>query len=163
MSEPIRVTATSRSLSLFIPGEPVAKGRPRASIQGGKIHMRTPRATRAYERRIREAVAAELIMSGLRQPHILPVRLTVEATYPYRKSAPTGWTAKAWREARIDKYTVPKHTKPDLDNITKAVLDGVQGGGWIKDDGQVVDLRAKKQWGPTPGVWVHLEIDPPPG
>lgn len=158
----ITVTSSAYTLSLRIPGPPVPKGRPRASVQGGRVHMRTPAATRAYEAMIRDAVRAELLASRLATPHLGPVHLTVHAVYAYPKTAPRGWTAARWRDAQARGQEVAKPTRPDLDNLVKAVLDGVQGGGWVKDDGQIYAVHATKTWGPSPGVWVQLSVDPPP-
>lgn len=157
----ITVTADAHTLTLHIPGDPVPKGRPRASVQGGRVHMRTPSATRAYESMIRDAVRAELLASRIATPRTGPAHLVVRAVFAYPKTAPRGWTAARWRAAQAAGQEVAKPTRPDLDNLVKAVLDGVQGGGWVKDDGQVWAIRATKAWGPTPGVWMQITTDPP--
>lgn len=41
------------------------------------------------------------------------------------------------------KVTMPAK-RPDLDKLTRAVLDGLVAGGALGDDGQVVDLCARK-------------------
>lgn len=158
----ITVTTSDNTLTLHIPGDPVPKGRPRASVQGGRVHMRTPSATRAYESMIRDAVRAELLASRIATPRTGPAHLVVRATFAYPKAAPRGWTAAQWRGVQAIGGVVAKPTRPDLDNLVKAVLDGVQGGGWIKDDGQVCSLHATKMWGPTPGVWMQITAHPTP-
>jgi len=40
-----------------------------------------------------------------------------------------------------------KPTKPDIDNLAKAVLDALQDAKIIKDDSQVVGLTATKWYG----------------
>jgi Holliday junction resolvase RusA-like endonuclease len=49
--------------------------------------------------------------------------------------------------------------KPDLDKLIRAVLDGLTDGGAWKDDGQVVELTARKLYvlpGLTPGAKIEI-------
>ena len=50
------------------------------------------------------------------------------------------------RPKRFSKRLVerqPKTTRPDVDNLTKALLDGLQGGVF-NDDAQLVEVKARK-------------------
>ena len=47
-------------------------------------------------------------------------------------------------------------TKPDLDNVIKAVLDGCNGVAYL-DDKQIVELNATARYAETPGVRVVIE------
>lgn len=49
--------------------------------------------------------------------------------------------------------------KPDIDNIIKAILDGLNKTMFI-DDKQIVELSVKKQYGETPCVIVEYEEIP---
>ena len=40
-----------------------------------------------------------------------------------------------------------KTTRPDLDNYVKAINDGLQSGGVIADDSQIISMTATKQFG----------------
>lgn len=59
------------------------------------------------------------------------------------------------------------HVYPDLDKLARAVLDCLgkkKGGGAIGDDAQVVDLTARKRYGPAPGVLItvtSLDLETP--
>lgn len=44
---------------------------------------------------------------------------------------------------------------PDLDKLVRAVLDGLTAIAY-RDDGQVTTLRASKEYGPEPGLWVQM-------
>lgn len=43
------------------------------------------------------------------------------------------------------KSTKLSFPKPDVDNLAKAVMDGLNNHLW-KDDSQVIDLRVTKRW-----------------
>lgn len=45
---------------------------------------------------------------------------------------------------RFENY---KTTKPDLDNLEKAVMDALTTAKWWTDDSIVVDKRSVKVWG----------------
>ena len=47
------------------------------------------------------------------------------------------------------------HTRPDLDKLIRAVLDGLTGVAY-EDDGQVTKVIAQKQYGTNEGVWIRL-------
>jgi crossover junction endodeoxyribonuclease RusA len=50
--------------------------------------------------------------------------------------------------------------RPDLDKLVRAVLDGLQAGGAFADDGQVVDLYARKSFASEarpPGCVIEIE------
>ena len=44
---------------------------------------------------------------------------------------------------------------PDLDKLVRAVLDGLTAVAY-RDDGQVTNLTATKQYGAEPGLWVQM-------
>lgn len=48
--------------------------------------------------------------------------------------------------------------KQDIDKLARAVLDGLVIGGLLNDDGQVITLRASKEYGPAPGVLIGVRI-----
>lgn len=51
---------------------------------------------------------------------------------------------------------VVKSTRPDLDNLSKSVLDCLVDSGWIKDDGLIVELILRKGHGESPMVIVDI-------
>lgn len=132
-----------KSVTLFVQGRPQGKGRPRMT-RAGRVY--TPPATRDYERRIRNAwtdAAGDFTFGPL------PVRVTIRAVFPIPKSA-----TKARRERMAAGLEIPMK-KPDIDNICKAVMDGLNGAAY-QDDAQVVSVRARKQYGTDPGLEVTV-------
>lgn len=135
-------------LSFEIPGDPVAKARPRATMMMGRAHLYTPAKTEKYEARV--AIFAQQAMAG-RPVFEGPVALSVTALFPI----PPSWTKKRQAAARAG---AEHHTKkPDLDNVLKAIKDGLNGVAW-KDDSQVCVLRdCRKGYSDTPRVLVTVE------
>jgi Holliday junction resolvase RusA-like endonuclease len=51
----------------------------------------------------------------------------------------------------------PDRRRRDIDNVLKSLLDSLEHGGAFHDDGQIVDLRARKL-NPIPGGKVVVQI-----
>lgn len=132
-----------------IPGEPVAKARARATMIAGRARMYTPAKTERFEARV--ALFAQQAMAG-RPPLEGAVALTVVALFPVSESWPKKRKAAALEGREL-------HTKkPDLDNIIKAVKDGMNGIVW-RDDAQVAILReCRKGYDALPRVHVMVEL-----
>lgn len=45
----------------------------------------------------------------------------------------------------------------DIDKLVRGVLDGIDIGGLINDDSQVVDVRASKRYSVDPGVTIYID------
>lgn len=131
-----------------IPGEPTAKARPRATMMQGRARLYTPAKTEKYEARV--ALFAQQAMAG--RPVIEgPVALSVTALFPI----PASWPKK--RQAAARAGTEQHIKRPDLDNVLKAIKDGLNGVAW-KDDSQVCVLReCRKGYSDTPRVLVTVE------
>ena len=115
---------------------PVPKGRPR--FYGN--HAVTPEKTRLYEALIRDSWTYEK-MDG---PIIVSMKFTFEIPKSYSK------------KKRSELLYRPKTTKPDLDNLVKAVLDGLQGEAF-DDDSIVCGIVATKEYGTEPKVSIVVE------
>ena len=134
-------------IEFTVPGQPQGKGRAKIVKIGGFSRMATPAATVAYEGLI--AHAAQSAMQGA--PLIDgPVACLVEM----RLQVPASWSKKKQTEALAG--GVLPTTKPDIDNVVKAIFDGMNGVVW-RDDVQVVDLLTKKRYSATPGVVVSVK------
>ena len=63
------------------------------------------------------------------------------------------------RNADVLKPSAPAYVTvwPDLDKLSRAVLDALVQGGLIADDSAVAALSAQKRYAPTPGVRVTVK------
>lgn len=127
-------------MHLVIYGKPFAKQRPRMTRQG---HAFTPKATVTFESTVRELAARELAT-----PYVGPVALTVTAVFEPARS----WSRKK-REAAMG---TPHIQRPDMDNVVKAIQDGLNRVAF-GDDSQIADLRATKLWGSPERTEVTVE------
>ena len=140
------MTKHDHSVAFLVPGKPTGKGRPRAARRGKHITLYTPEKTAAYESTV--ALAASQAMNG--QPLIAgPVDVIMHMVMPI----PTSWSKRKQDEALAG--TLMPTTKPDMDNVVKAVFDAVNGVVW-NDDTQVVGLQVLKRYGATPCVRVII-------
>jgi Holliday junction resolvase RusA-like endonuclease len=133
-------------IAFTIPGEPQGKGRPRVGRIADHASMFTPAKTAAYEGLI--AHAAQQAMAGA-----APVECACAVQVSITVSVPRSWSKKKAAAALLGE--VYPTTKPDTDNVVKAVFDGMNGVVW-RDDVQAVDLAVRKRYGATPGVFVRV-------
>lgn len=133
-------------LTFTVPGTPIGKGRARATIAGGHARMYTPEKTVSYEGLV--AHSAQVAMAGA--PLIDgPASVLLEIVC----QVPASWSQKKRRAALNG--TVYPTTKPDIDNVEKAIFDGLNGVVW-RDDVQVVEVAKRKRYGDVPGVSVTI-------
>lgn len=134
-------------VAFVVPGEPVGKGRPRATRVGAKaVRMYTPAKTLAYEQMVATYARQQYKGAPLDQP----VRVTMHIDC----QIPASWSAKK-RQAAINGDIHPTG-KPDIDNTQKAVFDALNGIVWT-DDSRVVDVRASKRYETRPCLFVMIE------
>ena len=128
-------------------GQPQGKGRAKASSWGGKIRMRTPEKTVLYENWVRESALMEMPSDFI--PFTGQLLATVDMYYQIPKSG-----SKKVHEGRLNGIIKPT-TKPDLDNVMKAIFDSLNGIVY-KDDSQIVRVVAEKHYSDTPRVEVTI-------
>ncbi|MFK3741419.1 RusA family crossover junction endodeoxyribonuclease [Massilia sp. TN1-12] len=133
-------------IEFIVPGQPVAKGRPRFARRGKGVVAYTPAKTAAYEALVREA--ATVAMSG-RPPAAGPLKLVLSLTL----QVPLTWSKKR-RALAIDGH-IRATKKPDADNVLKGLKDGCNGIVWI-DDAQVVCIELTKAYGSQPHAAVRI-------
>ena len=110
------------------------KERPR---HHGKVTY-TPAATVRAEKAIRDAYERAVAdkggtVDGYRAPEHVSVSVTI-------------WTQRPLPKSRAKKISTEEDTyKPDADNVSKLVLDALNGVAWV-DDAQVTDLNVHKDY-----------------
>lgn len=118
---------------IVVPGEPVAKGRPRIVRNrfGPGVRAITPEKTKTFEGRVRDAAAASL---GRRAPLTGRCELLVRAVFSLPRSR---WKK---REPVVESL---REGRPDVDNLLKAVADALNGMAYL-DDRQVARAHVEK-------------------
>ncbi len=110
-----------RLWSATIPGPPVGKGRPRATVARGRVRTYTPKKTAQWE-----AVAASTMMRSWGSPPLdCPVSVSVLALFPRPQRM-------VWKTKPMERE--PYTQKPDMDNVVKAALDAMEKAGIVRDD-----------------------------
>lgn len=133
-------------ISFTVPGAPQGKGRAKIVKIGGFSRMATPAKTVAYEGLV--AHAAQQAMAGAAL-----VDSAAGCNVFIDSAVPASWSQRK-RMAALSGDVLPT-TKPDCDNVVKAIFDGCNGVVW-RDDVQVVDLRVRKRYAATPAVRVEV-------
>lgn len=129
-------------------GEPKAKGRPRFRNNGRYVQTYTDATTTNYENLVKLSYLEAC--GGV--PEILKdeVEVCIIAYFSIPKS-----TSKKMKEAMTSGKIL--HTKkPDVDNLCKSILDGLNGVAY-EDDKQVVKLSCMKMYSDEPRVIVSVK------
>lgn len=131
----------------FLIPEVHGKGRPRFSLRTKSSY--TDPKTRKYERDIRLLCGKAMKEAGIMHPTDRPVCVSITAFFKVPKSG-----TKAQREAKRQNLIVPG--RPDIDNIAKAVFDGMNGVAYL-DDQQIQSAQISKMYSDTVfGVMVSV-------
>lgn len=126
---------------LTVYGKPIPKGRPRYA----NGHMYTPDTTRAYEQKIAEEWRSRSLTT-----YSGPVKVSIGFFMPIPKS----WSKTDQEKA--ERWLIMPTARPDIDNLIKAVLDGLNGVAFA-DDRQVVQLSATKVYSHEPRITIEVE------
>ncbi len=144
------------TFTFVVDGIPKAQPRPRAFARkiGGKFQARVYDAGTAEG--WKSCVAVASMPHRPKSPLIGPVAIAIEFWMPRPKS----------RCRRKDNPgLVPCTSKPDVDNLFKAVTDCLTQAGWWNDDAQIVEAEVSKCWheiGGRPGAHVRIREIPTP-
>ena len=132
------------SVSFEVAGTPVAKGRPKIVRWGSHVGLKTPEKTVNYESAIAWAASKAMVD---RPPYEGAVEMVVWAYFPI----PSSFSKKKRMDAESLKL-LPL-TKPDIDNIFKAVADACNNIVY-KDDKAIVSASAHKYYSNRPRIEV---------
>lgn len=125
-------------------GEPKGKARPRFNTKTRTAY--TPSRTAEYEREVAmsyKAVSKGKVFDGA-------LTLDISAYFSIPKSTPKK------RVEQILRQDIRPTKKPDIDNIAKIILDGLNGIAY-QDDKQIVSVRVNKFYSTEPRVEVAVE------
>lgn len=128
---------------LTIPGEPIAKARPRMTKSG---HVYTPQRTVDYERWVQTLFVEEY--GQPRMEGAILLQLDLHFGIPKSRS-------KGTRE-RMRQGLERPCKRPDIDNCLKSVSDALNGIAY-KDDSQIVTAVIQKFWADEPRAVVTIE------
>ena len=131
-------------IKFTVQGQPKGKGRPRFSKRGNYVHAYTPEDTTAYENQV-----AFAYISSSKTKFTGNVEMEIRAYYKIVKS-----TNKTDKELML-KHIIRPTKKPDLDNVIKIILDGLNGYAY-NDDAQVCKVTAEKWYSDEPRVEVTI-------
>ncbi len=127
-------------------GEPVPKGRPRFSTRGKFPVAYTPEKTKNYESDVGMMAKAAM---GASEPLEGSLEAFIYVTFP----VPASYSKKRTEACLNDS---DKHTKkPDLDNVIKSVIDGMDKIVF-ENDSQITSIHATKVYGEVAKVEVIM-------
>lgn len=129
----------SRAVSFVVEGPPAPQGSKLCRCRGTKPNMwnDNEKTLRPWRKAITAEAEKHRVTWILQSP--LYVRLTFQLPIP-KTRAGTEWAP----------------VKPDIDKLTRAVLDALVDGHVLVDDAQVVELRVRKRYG-QPGVAIYID------
>lgn len=132
-------------LELEIPESITGKARPRMNTYTGRAY--TPTKTKNYEYLVRQLFV-------YKYPNFKPLesrlKLKIIAYFELPKAR------SKLKEAEMLANIISPTKKPDIDNITKIILDALNKFAY-KDDSQITEMSVTKKYSRTPKVIVQIE------
>jgi len=146
------------SLRFFVPGEPVAKGRPRTKVVTPKEEDAKPYAqiytdedTKTWEETIAWIVRGQVMKFPQTDDD-------VQIVLPFEKRILVALRFNLEKGPSVDN-DYPITSRKDVDNLAKAVLDALQKARIIKNDNRVTDLSTSKRYASAEHpVGVEIEV-----
>lgn len=137
-------------IKFTIPIAGMPKERPRLGYGG---HVFTPSKTKNFEAKVRKAAhaamaQAECVTVGAGRPVVVSLMFFFEP--------PSSWS-RAQMSELLKKVAIPRTTTPDIDNLEKAILDGMNKVVYA-DDRQVFKVSALKAWSYKFGDCVNVAV-----
>ncbi|WP_137597126.1 RusA family crossover junction endodeoxyribonuclease [Paucilactobacillus kaifaensis] len=132
---------------LTIPGEPVAQGRPRFVSRGKFVTTYDPPKSKEYKKHIVDVVAQTWSNKALDEP----LSVMIKVYRPIQKS-----TSKKLYALKATGDVLPIK-KPDVDNYTKGILDGLSQANIWTDDNLVCEVITQKQYSDNPRVEIVIK------
>lgn len=121
------------------------KARPRMNTRTGRAY--TPTKTKLYEYSLRQWFC-------MNYPNFKPIEGRVKVSIIAYFEIPKSTSKKKETEMLANNISPTK--KPDIDNIVKIVLDGMNKFAF-KDDTQVIKLDVEKRYAENPRMYIKIE------
>lgn len=140
------------TIKFTVPGIPTPKGRPRFRQAGNHVQTYTPYKTVLFENRVMHSyyeyrrTHPDIDLDTMRSK---PLRVEMRFYMP----VPKGTSKKNMELMYSDDIKPDK--RPDIDNLAKSVLDGLNGIAYV-DDKQIVSLNCSKHYGALPRTEVTI-------
>lgn len=129
-------------LTITIPGNPIAKKRPRFARRGKFVTTYNPQESEEWK--------FICLMQNQFKHDPIPAGTPIYLILCFNMPIPASTTKKM-------RLLMPQHTKkPDLDNMIKFVKDCANGILW-HDDSQVISISAVKIYSEIPSTYIRLE------
>lgn len=137
-------------LEFTVDGKPMGKQRPRFSRAGKFVRTYTPKKTLDYEANVRESFKSKSGYDG----KLLEGAIKAEICAIFE---PPKSISKRKRQQMLN-GEIPYISKPDFDNIGKAICDALNGVAY-KDDSAINDCRVVKMYGNKSEAQIRLSDD----
>lgn len=134
-------------LKFTIYGEPKGKGRPRFRNVGKYVQTYPDKDTVVYENLVRISYLAECGSFSYNNGEEIGILIKSYQSIPKSIS-------NKKREEMLSNVLKPTK-KPDIDNICKSILDGLNKVAY-RDDSQIVELHCSKYYSDNPRVEVEI-------
>ena len=128
-------------INFTIPGVPRGKQRPKFARIGKGVRAITPEETVIYENLVKTLCPRKMLTGA--------IKALITAYFPIPKST-------SGRQSQLMlKHKVMHTKKPDIDNVSKIILDALNGIAY-HDDSQISELHVLKLYSNQPRVEVSL-------
>jgi len=142
---------TTNVIQFFAPGEPKGQPRPRAVSINGSIRMYTPSIVKAW----RTSIKIAAINAGVRPAEPIAGPISVNLGFVFERPKSHFRSGKYSHELKPG--AIEDHIKkPDVDNLSKAVLDVLTELKFWLDDSQVTSLLTAKNFGDHQGCQISI-------
>lgn len=130
-------------VTFCVEGDPKPQPRPRAfARQVGGVAV-----ARVYDAGTAEGWKARVVVAGAPHRPPSPIVDPLQVEIHFRFARPKGHY-RTGKNAHLLASDSPvcHSSKPDLDNLAKAVLDALTQDGWWRDDSQINGIAITKRW-----------------
>jgi Holliday junction resolvase RusA-like endonuclease len=135
---------------LIIPGEPATVTAQQKGVNWKSRRFYTKDPIKAESQRI---YAHALHQRTKGPPLAGPLDVTIWLIYPLTKAL----AKKHADRLADDSFTLPHPVRPDVDNLSKLLLDTLTKARIWEDDSQACDLNLRKRYGVIPRIVVEVK------